>query len=284
MFILIVSGLSGSGKSTALRVLEDLDYFCLDNLPPQLINTFLNLCEKSSKKINKIALGIDIREGEFLNKIHKEIKFLKDSGNSVEFIFLESSNETLIKRFKETRRKHPLAQKGNLKEGIEIERLALKKIRKSSDHVIDTSLLNIHQLKKIINEIYGDSEKQQIIINIMSYGYKYGIPDDTDLMIDVRFLPNPQFIDKLKHLDGTDKRIQNYVLKNEESTIFLKKLVDLLDFLFEKYILEGKSYLNLSIGCTGGKHRSVVIVEELVNKFKKYKPNRIHRDKDRPRI
>jgi len=284
MFILILSGLSGSGKSTALGVLEDLDYFCLDKLPPQLINTFLNLCEKSSKKINKIALGIDIREGEFLNKIHKEIKFLKDSGNSVEFLFLESSNETLIKRFKETRRKHPLAQKGNLKEGIENERLALKRIRKSSDHVIDTSFLNIHQLKKIIKEIYGDSEKQQLIMNIMSFGYKYGIPDDTDLMFDVRFLPNPQFIDKLKHLDGTDKRIKNYVLKNEESTLFLKKLVDLLDFLFEKYIIEGKSYLNLSIGCTGGKHRSVVIVEELINKFKKYKPNIIHRDKERPRI
>lgn len=278
MNLVIVSGLSGSGKSSAINILEDLGYYCVDNLPPQLISTFLNLCKKSSTKIEKVALGIDIREGEFLNNIHDEVKILKKSGNKIEYIFLDASDQTLIKRYKESRRIHPLAPKGNLVEGIKKERLALKKIRESSAHIIDTSTLSVHQLKQIVKDIFGKSQKEKLILNFSSFGYKFGIPSDPDIMIDVRFLPNPHFNEKIKKFNGLDLKIKKFVLNGSESRVFLDKLIDFLDFLFDKYILEGKSYLTVAIGCTGGKHRSVVIVEELGKRFKKLNPNISHRD------
>lgn len=278
MNLVIVSGLSGSGKSSAINILEDLGYYCVDNLPPQLISTFLNLCKKSSTKIEKVALGIDIREGEFLNNIHDEVKILKKSGNKIEYLFLDASDQTLIKRYKESRRIHPLAPKGNLLEGIKKERLALKKIRENSAHVIDTSKLSVHQLKQIVKDIFGKSQKEKLILNFSSFGYKFGIPSDPDIMIDVRFLPNPHFNEKIKKFNGLDLKIKKFVLNGTESRVFLDKLIDFLDFLFDKYILEGKSYLTVAIGCTGGKHRSVVIVEELGKRFKKLNPNISHRD------
>jgi len=278
MNLVIVSGLSGSGKSSAINILEDLGYYCVDNLPPQLISTFLNLCKKSSTKIEKVALGIDIREGEFLNNIHDEVKILKKSGNKIEYLFLDASDQTLIKRYKESRRIHPLAPKGNLLEGIKKERLALKKIRENSAHVIDTSKLSVHQLKQIVKDIFGKSQKEKLILNFSSFGYKFGIPSDPDIMIDVRFLPNPHFNEKIKKFNGLDLKIKKFVLNGSESRVFLDKLIDFLDFLFDKYILEGKSYLTVAIGCTGGKHRSVVIVEELGKRFKKLNPNISHRD------
>lgn len=278
MNLVIVSGLSGSGKSSAINILEDLGYYCVDNLPPQLISTFLNLCKKSSTKIEKVALGIDIREGEFLNNIHDEVKILKKSGNKIEYLFLDASDQTLIKRYKESRRIHPLALKGNLPEGIKRERLALKRIRENSGHVIDTSKLSVHQLKQIVKDIFGKSQKEKLILNFSSFGYKFGIPSDPDIMIDVRFLPNPYFNEKIKKFNGLDRKIKKFVLNGSESRVFLDKLIDFLDFLFDKYILEGKSYLTVAIGCTGGKHRSVVIVEELKKSFKKLNPNISHRD------
>lgn len=278
MNLVIVSGLSGSGKSSAINILEDLGYYCVDNLPPQLISTFLNLCKKSSTKIEKVALGIDIREGEFLNNIHDEVKILKKSGNKIEYLFLDASDQTLIKRYKESRRIHPLAPKGNLLEGIKKERLALKKIRENSAHIIDTSKLSVHQLKQIVKDIFGKSQKEKLILNFSSFGYKFGIPSDPDIMIDVRFLPNPHFNEKIKKFNGLDLKIKKFVLNGSESRVFLDKLIDFLDFLFDKYILEGKSYLTVAIGCTGGKHRSVVIVEELGKRFKKLNPNISHRD------
>ena len=278
MKLVIVSGLSGSGKSSAINILEDLGYYCVDNLPPQLISTFLNLCKKSSTKIEKVALGIDIREGEFLNNIHDEVKILKKSGNKIEYLFLDASDQTLIKRYKESRRIHPLAPKGNLLEGIKKERLALKKIRENSAHIIDTSKLSVHQLKQIIKDIFGKSQKEKLILNFSSFGYKFGIPSDPDIMIDVRFLPNPHFNEKIKKFNGLDLKIKKFVLNGTVSRVFLDKLIDFLDFLFDKYILEGKSYLTVAIGCTGGKHRSVVIVEELGKRFKKLNPNISHRD------
>ncbi len=278
MNLVIVSGLSGSGKSSAINILEDLGYYCVDNLPPQLISTFLNLCKKSSTKIEKVALGIDIREGEFLNNIHDEVKILKKSGNKIEYIFLDASDQTLIKRYKESRRIHPLAPKGNLVEGIKKERLALKKIRENSAHIIDTSKLSVHQLKQIVKDIFGKSQKENLILNFSSFGYKFGIPSDPDIMIDVRFLPNPYFNEKIKKFNGLDIKIKKFVLNGTVSRVFLDKLIDFLDFLFDKYILEGKSYLTVAIGCTGGKHRSVVIVEELKKRFKKLNPNISHRD------
>ncbi len=278
MNLVIVSGLSGSGKSSAINILEDLGYYCVDNLPPQLISTFLNLCKKSSTKIEKVALGIDIREGEFLNNIHDEVKILKKSGNKIEYLFLDASDQTLIKRYKESRRIHPLALKGNLPEGIKRERLALKKIRENSAHIIDTSKLSVHQLKQIVKDIFGKSQKEKLILNFSSFGYKFGIPSDPDIMLDVRFLPNPYFNEKIKKFNGLDPKIKKFVLNGSESRVFLDKLIDFLDFLFDKYILEGKSYLTVAIGCTGGKHRSVVIVEELGKRFKKLNPNISHRD------
>lgn len=278
MNLVIVSGLSGSGKSSAINILEDLGYYCVDNLPPQLISTFLNLCKKSSTKIEKVALGIDIREGEFLNNIHDEVKILKKSGNKIEYLFLDASDQTLIKRYKESRRIHPLAPKGNLIEGITKERLALKKIRENSAHIIDTSKLSVHQLKQIVKDIFGKSQKEKLILNFSSFGYKFGIPSDPDIMIDVRFLPNPHFNEKIKKFNGLDLKIKKFVLNGTVSRVFLDKLIDFLDFLFDKYILEGKSYLTVAIGCTGGKHRSVVIVEELGKRFKKLNPNISHRD------
>ena len=278
MNLVIVSGLSGSGKSSAINVLEDLGYYCVDNLPPQLINTFLNLCKKSSTKIEKAAFGIDIREGEFLENIHAEVKHLKKSGKKVETIFLDASDQALIKRYKESRRVHPLAPTGNLTDGINKERETLEKIKESSDHVIDTTKLSVHQLKQIIIDIFGKSKKQKLILNFSSFGYKFGIPSDPDIMIDVRFLPNPHFSEKIKKFNGLDPKIKRFVLKDGESKLFLNKLADFLDFLFDKYILEGKSYLTVAIGCTGGKHRSVVVVEELKKRFKKLNPNISHRD------
>jgi UPF0042 nucleotide-binding protein len=278
MNLVIVSGLSGSGKSSAINILEDLGYYCIDNLPPQLINTFLSLCEESSTKIEKLALGIDIREGEFLNNIHDEVKILEKSGNKIEYLFLDASDQTLIKRYKESRRMHPLAPKGDLPEGIKKERVALKKIRENSAHVIDTSKLSVHQLKQIIKDIFGKSQTEKLILNFSSFGYKFGIPSDPDIMIDVRFLPNPHFNEKIKKFNGLDPKIKKFVLNGSESRIFLDKLIDFLDFLFDKYILEGKSYLTVAIGCTGGKHRSIVIVEELRKRFKKLNPNISHRD------
>ncbi len=278
MDLLIVSGLSGSGKSTAINVLEDLGYYCVDNIPPQLINTFLNLCKKSSTKIDKVAFGIDIREGEFLNKIHQEVNTLKKSGKKIEFLFLDASDQVLIKRYKESRRIHPLAPSGNIPDGIKKERDALEKIKQISEYVIDTTKLSVHQLKQIILDIFGKSKQQKLILNFSSFGYKFGIPSDPDIMIDVRFLPNPHFDEKIKKFNGLDHKIKRFVLSSSESKLFLEKLTDFLDFLFDKYILEGKSYLTVAIGCTGGKHRSVVVVEELKKRFKKLKPNIYHRD------
>jgi len=281
MFILIVSGLSGSGKSTALNVLEDIGFFCIDNLPPQLITTFLKLCEKSYKNIQKIALGIDIREGEFLNKIYEEVKSVKKESNTVEFLFLEASSEILIKRYKETRRKHPLAPSGNITKGIQKEIQSLKKIKAQSKDIIDTSKLNIHQLKQIITDLYGKESGNYLIVTFTSFGYKHGIPYDADIMLDIRFLPNPQFVPMLKNYNGKNDKIKKFVLNNDESIIFLNKLVDFLEYLFDKYFKEGKSYLNVAIGCTGGRHRSVAIVEELQKRFKHLKPTVIHRDIDK---
>lgn len=278
MNIVIVSGLSGSGKSTALNVLEDLGYYCVDNLPPQLITTFLNLCKKSSTKIENIAFGIDIRERIFFNNIYNEVDKLKKGGKKLIFLFLEAGDEALIKRYKESRRVHPLAGSGNLTDGIKKEKEALKIIKESSEHVIDTTKLTVHQLKQIIIDLFGKAGRESMALNFSSFGYKHGIPSDADIMIDVRFLPNPHFNEKIKKYNGKDARIKKFVLKDTESKLFLDKLIDFLDFLFDKYILEGKSYLTVAIGCTGGKHRSVVVVEELGKKFKRLKPNISHRD------
>lgn len=277
--LIIVSGVSGSGKSTAINALEDLGYFCVDNLPPTLIPTFIELCANSAESISKVALVMDIREGVFLERAPDVIEELKKkNGYGVELLFLESSNEAVVRRYKETRRKHPLSADGNILEGIIKEREMLSPIKSLADHVINTSSFNVHQLREIVQDTFGKTARRRMSINFLSFGYKYGFPYDADLVFDVRFLPSPHFVEGLKDLTGADKRIQNFIFKDESGREFIQKLVDLLKFLFPRYEKEGKTSLTVAIGCTGGKHRSVVITNKVAEKFKRLSPNVWHRD------
>ena len=276
--IVILSGISGSGKSTGVKALEDLGYFCLDNLPPTLIPTFIELSKNSAEHITKIGIVMDIREGVFFERVPEVIEELKKKGNSVELLFLESSDEVLVKRYKETRRKHPLSADGNILEGISKEREMLRRVKNIADHIIDTSSFNVHQLREIIQDLFGKTVPRKISLNFLSFGYKYGFPYDADLVLDVRFLPSPHFVESLKDLTGMNEEIINFVLENEDTREFIKKLVDFLEFLIPRYEKEGKSYLTVAIGCTGGKHRSVVIANEVSEMFKNFSPNIWHRD------
>jgi len=280
MKIIILSGLSGSGKSTAIKALEDIGYYCVDNLPVRLISNFVDLCLNSELKLKKIALVIDIRINDpstleninvFLNDLRKQVKDIK-------LVFLDSKNEVLIKRFKETRRIHPLSRDGNIIESVNEERVILNNVREVSDHFIDTSEYNVHELKKHIHEVFKDQESDSINLSLMSFGFKHGYPLDADIVLDARFLPNPYFVDSLKALDGSNQKIREFVLSNDESKIFIEKITDLLTFLMPRYKREGKSYLNLAIGCTGGKHRSVVITNEIANNYNEYEVTVKHRD------
>lgn len=278
--ILILSGLSGSGKSTAAKVLEDIGFFCIDNLPPNLINTFIDLCNTSLKNISKVAIVVDIRvpDREILNHFENIINEIKQKVEKTDLLFLESSDETIIRRYKETRRNHPLALNGNLTEAVTRERQILGDLEKLASHTIDTSNYNVHQLREIIQNIVGSEESESFTTTFTSFGYKHGVPFDADLVMDVRFLPSPHFDEHLKDLTGNEKEIVNFIISNKESTEFINKFGDLLDFLLPKYKNEGKSYLTIAIGCTGGKHRSVVIVNELAKKFNSYSPQIRHRD------
>ena len=280
MEIVILSGLSGSGKSTAIKSLEDIGYFCVDNLPSLLINEFIDLCLNSELNLKKIALVIDIRinDASTLSDFHKYIDTIRKKAKNVQIIFLESKNEALIKRYKETRRKHPLSDDGNILESVEKEREILQNVRNLSDHIIDTTGYNVHELRDHINNIFGNSDTDRISLNIFSFGFKHGYPLDADIVLDARFLPNPYFVDSLKALNGNDQEIKDFVLSNTESKEFIEKISDLLTFLIPRYKKEGKSYINLAIGCTGGKHRSVVITNELADSFRNFDPSVKHRD------
>ena len=262
--ILIITGLSGAGKTQAVRSLEDLGFFCVDNLPPALIPKFAELCSQSEGKVNKIALVIDIRGGEFFNDLFQALEDLKAMGVYYEILFLEASDEVLVKRFKETRRRHPLTPQGSVIDGISLERKRLRELRGRADIIFDTSGLTPHQLKEEILNIWGkDNRKKGLSITIMSFGYKYGIPLDTDLLMDVRFLPNPYYVPELKLLTGSDPEVQEYVFKSPACREFLTKYFDLLKFLIPNYIREGKAHLVIAIGCTGGRHRSMALANRL---------------------
>ena len=280
MQVIILSGLSGSGKSTAIKALEDIGFFCVDNIPPKLIPTFLDLCTNSDKEITDVAVVIDarIQETSVFEDFSSFTKQLESKVSNVDLIFLESTNESLINRYKETRRKHPLSEDGNILNGIDKERQILGKLKEISDHIIDTSDYNVHQLRDHIQGIYADSNPKSISLSFQSFGYKYGHPIDADIIFDVRFLPNPYFVDTLKNLDGNDNKIKEFVLTNKDANLFIEKTVDLLTFLVPKYKKEGKSYLNIAIGCTGGKHRSVSISSELAKRFDSLNPSIRHRD------
>lgn len=265
MRFIIVTGLSGAGKTEATRSLEDMGYFCVDNLPPKLIPKFAELCMQSDGKIQKIALVIDIRGGIFFDDLFESLNYLKAQDFKYEILFLDSSDEVLVKRFKETRRSHPLAPGSRILTGITEERNRLREVKDRADIIIDTSKYAIKNLREEMSKNYGDIEvpNKDISVTVLSFGFKYGIPVDSDLVFDVRFIPNPFYIPTLKPFSGNDKTVKDYVLEQEETKGFIEKLDDMLDFLIPNYKKEGKRQLIISIGCTGGRHRSVAIANEI---------------------
>lgn len=266
MKFVIVTGMSGAGKSSVLKMLEDAGFFCVDNLPIQLIKKFTRLFDQGNQK--KVALGLDVRSGQALQELDTVLLDMKRAGFPYEILFLDCSPEVLVKRYKETRRNHPLSGEGRVDKGIELEREQLNFLRKKADVIIDTSHLLIRELKTQINKIYVDNEKfNNFMITILSFGFKYGIPVDSDLVFDVRFLPNPYYIPELKKKTGNDKEVREYVMNSDAAMAFMNKLEDMLTFLIPYYISEGKNQLVVSIGCTGGKHRSVTLVNELVKRL-----------------
>jgi UPF0042 nucleotide-binding protein len=276
--LLILSGMSGSGKSTAMRALEDVGYYCVDNLPPPLLVNFIDLRSTYLGQMAKAALVIDIREGDFFNHSINMIGELREKGYNFEILFLDSSDEALVKRYKNTRRKHPLSTDGNILEVISREREILSIVSKIADHLIDTSSLNVHELRALIQDRFGESTNSEIYVTLMSFGTSYGYPYDADIVIDVRFLTNPYFIEHLKDLNGLDKEVIEFVIEQEDTIKFIDKLVDLFEFLIPRYKKEGKTYLTIAVGCTGGKHRSVVMVNEISKRLKQFSPKVSHRD------
>jgi UPF0042 nucleotide-binding protein len=274
---IILTGLSGSGKTVALNAFEDSNYFCVDNLPTSLIKTFVHLCEKTPD-ITKIAIGADIREIKFSANLADTIFSLRKK-QKIEIIFLEARDDVILRRFKETRRPHPLGYK-DLKKAIRKESTILKPIREIADRVIETSSFTPHQLRNTIIHLYTEAKDKMMSVSLISFGYKYGIPAEADLLFDVRFLPNPNFIKELKQFNGTSPKIKNFLLKKKETNDFLAKISSLLEFLIPRYRAEGRNYVTIGIGCTGGKHRSPAIVEEIKKTIKKQKTkvSVLHRD------
>ncbi|MDE7252340.1 MAG: RNase adapter RapZ [Acetatifactor sp.] len=269
MRFVVVTGMSGGGKSTVLKMLEDTGFYCVDNLPASLIEKFVELITLPDGEITKVALGLDVRADQSFKNTTKVLKELKKKGYQFEILFMEASEEVLIKRYKETRRIHPLAADGRVEDGVRKEQEVLRAIRKMADYVIDSSNLLTRELKAELDRIFVSNEEyNSLMVTIMSFGFKHGIPSDADLVFDVRFLPNPFYIDELKHKTGNDKEVQDYVMSFEDADIFLQKLTDMIQFLIPNYIKEGKYRLVIAIGCTGGKHRSVTLANELYSRMK----------------
>ena len=269
MRFVIVTGMSGAGRSTALRALEDAGYFCVDNLPISLIEKFSELIYPGNTEVTKVALGIDIRSGKAFNELAATLEELTVAGVNYEILFLDSSDEVLVKRYKETRRTHPLAQNGRVADGIQEERKRLEFLKKQADYIIDTSNLLTRELKQELDKIFVQNKNfKNLVITVLSFGFKYGIPTDSDLVFDVRFLPNPYYYEELRKLSGNDKPVQDFVMGFEVSHRFLDKLIDMIQFLIPNYVLEGKNQLVISIGCTGGKHRSVSLANKLYERLR----------------
>ena len=279
--ITIITGLSGSGKSTALRALEDVGFFCVDNLPIVLLPKLLELRGEGSNEISKIALVMDVRGRYFLEKHTEIISGLKEKGYNIHILFLEATDDSLLHRFSETRRSHPLSEKRTVIESIKLEREKLSNLKQMADNVIDTSLYNVHEFKDLVQRYHlSPSKGKRLVVNLTSFGYRYGLPPDADIVLDVRFLPNPYFVDELRDHSGNDKDVAYYVLGCNESRNFLDVLFNLASFLTPLFEKEGKTYLNIAIGCTGGRHRSVVMVNQLSKYYskRKYQVNLNHRD------
>ena len=283
MRFVIITGMSGAGKSSALKMLEDNNFFCVDNLPIELIIKFAELTfNNSSDKNRDVALGLDIRSGQALQELEEVLDQMTALKYSYEILFLDANDETLIKRFKETRRAHPLAPEGRVDEGIALERKELDFLRSRADYIIDTSRLLTRELKLEVENIFIRNYKfNNLFVTILSFGFKYGIPSDADLILDVRFMPNPYYIEELKVQTGNDEAVKEYVMNSGVSKEFLKKLEDMIEFLIPNYIAEGKNQLVIGIGCTGGKHRSVTVANAIYEKLSEDKDIGIkvtHRD------
>ncbi len=262
--VVIVSGLSGSGKSTAIHVLEDLGYYCIDNLPVVLIERFLDLCHHSRERINRVALGIDLRERQFFAEYPRVLEELRRGGSNVHVLFLDASDDVLVRRFSETRRPHPLGEPGGPSANIRRERELLSGLRGQADRIVDTSALTVHQLRDELRRLYREpSDKDALTLLLVSFGYKFGVPNDADMVLDARFLANPFFVDELRAQSGRDPAVADFVLERDETREFLRLTEALLDFALPLYRREGKSYFTLALGCTGGRHRSVALVERL---------------------
>lgn len=264
MKVVILTGMSGAGKSTALKMMEDIGFYCVDNLPIPLIEKFVELSETSTDEIQKFAIGVDIRSGNSFAELRGVLDKLYKKGDSPEILYLDAEDAVLVKRYKETRRNHPLAGGARVESGIALEREKLGFLRKRADYIIDTSQLLTRELRGELEKIFvKNQDYKSLFITILSFGFKYGIPADSDLVFDVRFLPNPYYVEGLRSKSGNDKEIQDYVLQYKEAHEFLEKLTDMVSFLIPNYIAEGKNQLVISIGCTGGKHRSVTLANEL---------------------
>ena len=269
MRFVIVTGMSGAGRGTALKILEDAGYFCVDNLPVTLAGKFAELVYSSTSEISKVALGLDIRSGKTMDELASMLEKLTMAGYQYEILFLDASDDVLVKRYKETRRNHPLALDGRFIEGIAEERKKLSFLKKQADYIIDTSTLLTRELKQELDKIFVQNKDfKNLVITVLSFGFKYGIPNDSDLVFDVRFLPNPYYYEELRNLTGNDKEVQDFVMGFEVSHRFLDKLIDMIQFLIPNYVLEGKNQLVISIGCTGGKHRSVTLANRLYERLR----------------
>jgi UPF0042 nucleotide-binding protein len=262
--VVVVSGLSGSGKSTAILVLEDLGFYCIDNLPVVLIQRFLDLCQSSREPIQRVAFGVDLRERQFFAESPRVIEELRRGGYRVELLFFEATDEVLVRRFSETRRPHPLGESGGPTAGIRRERELMSGLRERADRIVDTSALTVHQLREEIQRLYREPHGEDgLTVLIVSFGYKFGVPTGADMVLDSRFLANPFFVEELRPLTGRDAAVAEYVLANDEAREFLERAAGLLAFALPLYRREGKSYFTLAVGCTGGRHRSVALVEHL---------------------
>lgn len=287
MRFVVVTGMSGGGKSTALKMLEDAGYYCVDNLPVSLISKFMELIATPNSEITRVALGLDVRAGQSFSDVEVLLEGLKKEGYVFEILFMDASENVLIKRFKECRRVHPLAVVGRVEEGVRKEEIILEPIRKKADYVIDTTNLLTRDLKEELERIFVRNEEyNSLMITILSFGFKFGIPADADVVFDVRFLPNPYYIEELKTKTGNDKEVSDYVLSFPETHVFMEKLDDMMDFLIPNYVKEGKYSLVIGIGCTGGKHRSVTLANELYKRLKdhgNYGVKIYHRDEKHER-
>ena len=280
----VITGMSGAGKSFAIKCFEDMGYFCVDNLPTTLIPTFADLVARSIQRIHRVALGVDVREGEYLPHLLDAIGELRTRRHPVEVLFIEASDDALVRRYNETRRRHPLAAEGQVIDAIRAERKALTHMREIADRVIDTSALTVHQFRDVLVELYaGPKARPGLATTLLSFGFKHGVPFDADLVFDVRFLPNPHFVANLRLLDGRDPAVREFIFRHDESRELRQRLQDLLRFLVPAYQREGKAYLTVAVGCTGGRHRSVAMVEELKPLLDELgvAPTVVHRDLER---